>query len=105
MWASVDTIQTESAIHVARFEWLEELQLASALLCVSANAVIRLTRAANCKIANTHFDRRNERLNELILTDRTDILAEAGAREETVNDDRGCEITDHQRGRGSWAIP
>jgi len=71
------------------FARLEQLQLASALLFVSTNTVIRLTCTAHCKIANAHFDRRNERLNELILTDRTDVLAEAGALEETVNDDRG----------------
>src|SRR5258706_8309699 len=105
MRASVDTIQTEGAIHVAGFLRQEELQLASALLFVSTNAVIRLTRAAHCQIPNGDFDRRNERLNKLILTDGTEVLAEAGAREETVNDDRGCEITDHQHGRGSRAIP
>src|SRR5882724_6699645 len=105
MRASMDTIQTEGAIHVARFARLEQLQLASALLFISTNTVIRVTGTAHCQIPNGDFDRRNERLNELILTDRTDVLAEAGAREETVNDDRGCEITDHQHGRGSWAIP
>ena len=92
MWTGMDTIQTKGAIHVARFAGLEQLQLASALLFVSTNTVIRLTRTAHCQIPNGDFDRRNERLNELILTDRTDVLAEAGAREETVNDDRGCEV-------------
>ena len=95
MRAGVDTVETEGAVHVACFAWLKEFQLTSAPLVVSAKTVMRLTRAANCKIANAHFDRRNERLNELILTDRTDVLAEAGARKETINDDRGCEITDH----------
>ena len=105
MRTRVDTVETEGAIHVARLAWLKELQLASALRVVSAKAVMCLTRRANCEIANIYFDRRNQRLNKLILTNGTYVLAEARTFKETINDDRGCEVTDHQDGRGARAVP
>lgn len=79
MRASVDTVETEGAVHVACFAWLKEFQLTSAPLVVSAKAVMRLTRAANGEVANTHFERRNQRLNKLILTNGAYVLAEARA--------------------------
>ena len=77
MRAGVDTVETEGAVHVACFAWLKELQFASTLLVVSAKAVMRLTRAANGEVANTHFEWRNQRLNKLILTNGAYVLAEA----------------------------
>src|SRR5258705_4393571 len=103
--AGVDTVETEGAVHVACFAGLEELQLASALLVVSAKAVMRLTRAANGEVANTHFERRNQRLNKLILTDGTYVLAEARTFKETINNDCGCEVTYHQHDRVTRALP
>src|SRR6266487_225737 len=105
MRAGVDTVETEGAIHVARLAWLEELQLASALLVVSAKAVMRLTRRANCEVANTYFYWRDKRLNELVLTNRTDVLAEARTFKKTINNNRGCEVTYHQHGRVTRALP
>ena len=60
MGAGVNTVETKGAIHVARLAWHKELKLASTLLLVSTNAVMRFTRTADSEIANTHFDRRNE---------------------------------------------
>ena len=105
MRARVDTVETEGAVHVACFAWLKELQFASTLLVVSLKAVMRLTRAANCEVANTHFNRGYQRLNELILTDGTYVLAEARTFKETINNDCGCEVTYHQHGRVTRALP
>src|SRR6267142_973631 len=96
MRAGMDTVETEGAVHVACFAWLKELQLTSALLVVSAKAVMRLTCAANVEAANTHFERRNQRLNKLILTDGAYVLAEARTFKKTINNNRGCEVTYHQ---------
>ena len=103
--AGVDTVETEGAVHVACFAWLKELQFASTLLVVSLNAVMRLTRAANGEVANTHFERRNQRLNKLILTDGAYVLAEARTFKKTINNNRGCEVTYHQHGRVTRALP
>ena len=105
MRTRVDTVETEGAIHVTRLAWLKELQLASALRVVSAKAVMRLTRAAYGEVANTHFERRNQRLNKLILTNGAYVLAEARTFKKTINNNRGCEVTYHQYGRVTRALP
>ena len=99
------TVETEGAIHIADLAWLKELQLASALRLVSSKTVMRFTRAADSKIADAHFKRRNQRLEELILTDGTDKLAEARSRKETVNDDCRREVTNYQHRGGARVIP
>ena len=105
MWAGMDTVETEGAVHVACFAWLKELQFASTLLVVSMKAVMRLTRSASCEVANTYFYWRDKRLNELILTNRSDVLAEARTFKETINNNRGGEVTYHQHGRVTRALP
>src|SRR6266496_266739 len=105
MRARVDAVETEGAIHVACLAWLKELQLTSALLVVSAKAVMRLTRRANCEVANTYFDRGYQRLNKLILTNGAYVLAEARTFKKTINNNRGREVTYHQHGRVTRALP
>ena len=105
MRAGVNTVETEGAIHIAGFAWLEELQLASALRLVSLETVMRFTCAADSEIADAYFERRNQRLEKLILTDGTDKLAEACTRKETVNDDGRREVTNYQHRGGPRVIP
>ena len=66
---------------------------------------MRLTRSANCAVANTYFERRNQRLNKLILTNGAYVLAEARTFKKTINNNRGCEVTYHQHGRVTGALP
>jgi len=85
---------------------MEELQLASALLVVSAKAVMRLTRRANCEIANTTSTGEIRDLNELIL-DRWGIrtwqkLAPL-KRPQTII--AAAEVTYHQAWPWSAAVP
>src|SRR5215831_1407167 len=101
----MNTIETEGAIHVARLAWLEELQLASSLRLVSSKTVMRFTCAADREIADAYFERRNQRLEKLILTDGTDKLAEARTGKKTVNDDGRREVTNYQHRSGAWVIP
>ena len=101
----MDTVETEGAIHVAGFARLEELQLAPALRLVSLETVMRFTRAADREIADAYFERRNQRLEKLILTDGTDKLAEARSRKKTVNDDCRREVTNYQHRGGARVIP
>src|SRR5262252_2695109 len=98
-------VETESAIHIAGFAWLEELQLASALCLVSLETVMRFTGAADREIADAYLERRNQRLEKLILADGTDKLAEARARKETVNGDGRREVTNYQHRGGPRVIP
>ena len=105
MRAGVDAVETEGAIHVARLAWHKKLQLASALLVVSTNAVMRFTRAADSEIADADFERRNERLKELILTDGANKLAEARTLKESVNDDCKSEITNYEHRGRARVIP
>ena len=105
MRACMDTVEAEGAVHIACFAWLKEFQLTSALRRVSAKAVMRLTRAANVEVANTHFDGRNQRLNKLILTNGADVLAEARTFKETIDNNRGCEVSYDQHGRVTRVLP
>ncbi len=85
MRAGVDTVKTECAVHVACLLRLEKLQLAAPLDLVAAQTVVRCARATNINAAHPDFDWRDERLNKLILSNGTHVLAETCAFEETIN--------------------
>ena len=105
MRAGVYTVQAEGAIHVAGFLRLEELQLAAALFFVTAKTIVRLTSSTDIEAAHAYFHRRNERLNELILPNGTNVLTETRSFEEAVNDQRGREITYDQPRRPTRTVP
>ncbi len=76
MRAGVDTVETECAVHIAALLRLEKLQLAAPLDLVAAQTVMCCARATNIETAHSHFNWRDQRLNELILPDGTNVFAE-----------------------------
>ena len=79
------TLEAEGAIHVAGLLRLEQLQLAASLLAVASQAIVRRAGVADSWTAHSDFHGRNERLNELVLADGTDVLAETRSFIEAVN--------------------
>jgi hypothetical protein len=69
MWASMDAIETESAVHVSDFAWLEERKLATALKnqeirarrMAAANAVFGVAFRTDLPIAYLNFKGRDRR--------------------------------------------
>ena len=105
MRAGMYAVQTEGAIHVARLTRLEKLQLTAAMLFIAAKTVMRFAVTANFEVADCHFYGRNQRLNELILPNRTNVLTKTRSLKETVNDDRGREIAQHHPGGPARTVP
>src|SRR5262245_25834228 len=105
MWAGVNAVQAESAIQITRLLRLEESQFAASPRVIAADAVVCRAIAADVGIANLHFERRDERLPKVELTDRADVFAEARAPEQPVNDERRGEIADDDPRRPPRAVP
>ncbi len=101
----MQTVKAECAIHVARLLRLEKLQLAAALVLVATETVMSGASTANFETADPDFNWRDQRLNELILPDRTQVLAETRPFEETINDERSREITHDHPCCPAWAVP
>ena len=105
MRAGMHTVKAECAIHVARLLRLEKLQLAAALVLVAAETVVRRASTTNVETADPDLNRRDQRLNELILPDRTHVLAETRPFKKTINNERGREIAHDHPCCPAWAVP
>ena len=81
----VDAVEAERAVHVARLPRLEQVQLAAGNAVAAADAVLGPARRADVRVAHLDFQRRDQRLHEVELADRADILAEGGAAKEAVD--------------------
>src|SRR4051812_25292754 len=64
-----------------------------------------MARCAHRWLANFYFQWRYERLDEVKLSDRTDIFAEGGAAKQTVNNECRCEICNGYPGRHPRTVP
>jgi len=73
MRAGMYAVQTEGAIHVARLTVGKvATHSRDAFHCREDSHAFAVT--ANFEVADCHFLRRNQRLNELILPNRTNVL-------------------------------
>ena len=105
MRAGVDTVEAERAVHVARLPGLEQVQLASGNVISAADAVLGPARRADVRVAHLDFQRRNQRLHEVELADRADILAERRTAEEAVDDEGRREVGQDDPGGPPGAVP
>ena len=80
-------------------------KLAAALFVVAAKTIVRRTSSTDIEAAHTYFHRRNERLNELILPNGTNVLTETRSFEEAVNNQRGREIAHDDPRRPTGTVP
>src|SRR5258708_35826911 len=90
MGAGVDAVEAESAIHAARLPRLEQVQFAAGYSLSAADAILGLALGACFWVQDLHFQRRHQRLHEVKLTDRTDILTKRRASKKTA-DYKGCD--------------
>ena len=103
--AGVDTVEAERAVHVARLPRLEQVQLAAGDVVSPADAVLGPARRADDRVAHLDFQRRDQRLHEVELADRADILAEGCAAEEAVDDEGGREVGQDDPGGPPGTVP
>ena len=85
-------IEAEGAIHVSRLGGLEEVEFATALGVVSAQAIMGAACGADAGIPHPDFQRGDEGGNEVELTDRANMFAEARAFEEAIHKHGGGEV-------------
>ena len=71
----------------------------------AADAVLGPARSADVGVAHLDFQRRNQRLHEVELADRADILAEGGAAKEAVDDEGSREVGQGDPGGPPRAVP
>src|SRR5205823_2544104 len=103
--ARVDAIEAGGAVHVARLARQEQLQLAAGDAVAAADAILRPARRANGRVPRLDFQRRGQRLHEIELTDRADVLAEGGAAEQAVDDEGRGEVTQGEACRPPRPVP
>ena len=68
------------------------------------HSFVRASRADG-RLADRHFQRRDERLHEVELPDRADVLAERRVAEKAVDDECRHEVADRDPGREPRAVP
>ena len=104
--AGLHAVEAEGALEIADLQRDEQPELAAALddltgddgVTTALDAVHRRARTADRTIARAEFQRRERRGDEVELANRADVLAERGAGEGRVDEQRGGEIADHQPG-------
>ena len=102
----VNTVQAERAIHVARLPRL--VQVAARIRECHRRRGCNPWCGTSCTrsgVANLYFQRRNQRLHEIELADRTDILAEGCTAKETVDHESSRKIGQNEPGRPPRAVP
>src|SRR5262249_60155899 len=90
--AGVDAIEAGGAVHVARLARQEQVQLAAGDAVAAADAVLRPARRADGRVPRLDLQRRGQRLHEIELADRAEVLAEGGAAEQAVDDEGRGEV-------------
>ena len=81
------------------------MKLAAALTLVAPDAIVSRAGGTGFAAADSDLKRRNQRTEEVKLTDGADILAEARAAEERVHREGGYEIAHKDPGGEVRAIP
>src|SRR5260370_11997000 len=84
MWAGVDAVEAEGAVHVARFARLEQVQFASGNPVPAADAILGPACRADLRVPDLHFQRRHQRLHEVELADGANAFAEPPAPQATA---------------------
>ena len=105
MGTGAHAVQAERAVHVPGFLRDVQVELASALLGVAAQAIVRDAGGADTPLLQPHLERRDERAHELELPDGADVLAEAGAAEQRVDDEGADEVGHDDPGGPERAVP
>ena len=101
-----DAVEAERAVEVAGLVRQEQVELAAApraALPRRQSCVVQPAQTSGC--AHLDLERRDERAGELELADRADVLAEAGAAEERVDDEGRGEVGDEQDRRSRPGRP
>src|SRR5262245_50956377 len=99
------TIEASSAVHVARLARQKQLQLAAGDAVAATNAVLRPAGGTNGRVARLDLQRRGQRLDEVELADRAEVLAEGGAAEQAVEDEGRDEVAEREASRPPWPVP
>src|ERR1700693_980163 len=66
---------------------------------------MRTTRPADLRFAYLNLQRRHQCVNEMELTDRANVLAEAGSLENAIHHKSSDEIAQDDPGSPAWAVP
>src|SRR5262245_56490612 len=101
----MDTVKTESAVHVARLVWQEQAKFAAGNTIAAADTVLGLARRADIWVASLDLQRRNQRLHAVELTDRAKVFAEGGTTEQAVDDEGRSEVAEREARRPQRPVP
>ena len=103
--ARTNAIEAKCAVNVPGFAREIKFRLATALMTVAAQTIMCLASGANVRLADFHFEWRNQGGHKLELTNRADVFAEACAAEERINGESRQKIVDDQPSRPDRLIP
>src|SRR5207244_790928 len=87
-WTGVHAVQAERAVEIAGLGRLEQPQFAAAMLLIAAQAIMRLAGIAYGAILYRHLQWRDQRVHEMELPDGADVLAEARALKQAIENRR-----------------
>src|SRR5688500_15626045 len=101
----MDTVKAGGAVHVARLAGRVQVQLTAGDAVPAADAVLGPAPRTDLRVAHLDLQRRGQRLHEVELPDRADVLAEGRATEEAVDGEGGREVPQEDPGRPPRAVP
>ena len=105
MRAGLHAIEAKRAVHVAGFSRLKELKLATALLVVALDAIMRLARGTNIRLPDPDLHGRHQRRDEIELPDRADVFAKTRVLEKSIHQHSAGKIKDDDPGRPPGTVP
>ena len=105
MWAGVHAVKAPRAIQSAFLLRQKEIKLAAPVAFIASNAVIGSAAVTGIHRANAYLQGRSHGLDEMELSDRTEILAEGGAAEEGIDHHGQNKVGNDDPGRPPWGVP
>ena len=103
--ASVNAIEAKRAVHVARLPGLKKQKLAAGNVITTTYAVLGLARVACAGVAYADMHGAHQRLHEIELADRADILAERRTSKKAINHEGRRKVSQDNPGGPPRTIP
>src|SRR6516164_2253554 len=105
MRTGTGAVEAKRAIQVSSFAREVKFRLTSPLLLIATQAIVGLAARADLRLPDFYFERRNQRRDELELTDRTNVFAETCPPKESVQNKRRHEIAQNEPRRPNRLVP
>ena len=96
LWTRPHACQAERAVEVASLGRLQQIERAARQFAASVQTIFRLAGHADARLAHADFQRREERVDKVELSDRANVFAKRAVAKQAIDRERRHEVADRQ---------